>query len=163
MHIPTGRILRVLAAVFVVLALGPALSSTRADAQTDWQSKLDPLLLAPRPLLGSSRVVLRVANAQAVSPVLSLVQLLGGRLIRRLPIIDAMVVDVPNASLATIASDPLVVRLSMDRLMAGAMGRTRATVGATVVRQQLGYDGTRVAVSVIDSGVSAAQHDLRDA
>jgi serine protease AprX len=156
------KILRVLAAVFVVLGLGPSLSSTRAHAQINWQSKLDPLLQAPRPLLGSSRVVLRVANAQAVSPVLSLVQLLGGRLIRRLPIINAMVVDVPNASLATIASDPLVARLSMDRLMAGATERTGATVGATAVRQQLGYDGTGVAVAVIDSGVAPSHDDLAD-
>ena len=63
MHIPMCKILRVLAAVFVVLGLGPSLSSTQAHAQIDWQSKLDPLLQAPRPLLGSSRVVLRVANA----------------------------------------------------------------------------------------------------
>jgi serine protease AprX len=40
------------------------------------------------------------------------------------------------------------------------MERTGATVGATVVHRDLGYDGTGVGVAVIDSGVDAAHDDL---
>jgi serine protease AprX len=159
MHIPRARFLRLLAAVVVILAVSPS-SSMQVDATGNVLSKLDPLLQVPRSILGRSRVVLRVVNADAVAPVVSLVQLLGGRVIRRLPIIDAIAIDVPNLSLPVLAASPLVVRLSMDRLTAGAMERTGATVGATAVRQQLGYDGTGVGVAVIDSGVSPSHDDL---
>jgi serine protease AprX len=40
------------------------------------------------------------------------------------------------------------------------MERTGATVGATVVRSDLGYDGTGIGVAVIDSGVAPAHDDL---
>ena len=43
----------------------------------------------------------------------------------------------------------------MDRAVVGANERTGATVGATAVRQQLGYDGAGVGVAIIDSGVGA--------
>src|SRR5258708_38738902 len=140
MPIPRRRILRLLAAVSLVLAAGAAPSTQvlgpPVGPTVNWQAKLDPLLLA-RPPLGSTRVVLRVANAAAVSPILTLVQSLGGRLIRRLPILDSMAVDIPNLSLPIIASDPLVARMSMDRLTAGAVGRTRAAGGRYSRRPQL--------------------------
>ena len=34
-----------------------------------------------------------------------------------------------------------VARVSLDRVVVGSMERTGATIGATAVRQQLGYDG----------------------
>src|SRR5688572_8204694 len=102
MHFPRARFLRILAAVLVVLALGPS-PSTSVDAAGPWLSKLDPLLQEQALLAGRSRVVLRVANAGALTPVLSLVQLLGGRIIRRLPIIDGVALDVPNLSLPLLA------------------------------------------------------------
>ena len=161
MHIPRARFLGILAASLVVVAVGPS-SSTRLDAQGNWLSKLDPLLHDHLLLAGRSRVVLRATSAGAVTPILTLVQLLGGHLIRRLPIIDGAAVDLPNAMLPAVADNSLVARLSMDRLTVGANERTGATVGATAVRQQLGYDGTGVGVAVIDSGVAPAHDDLTD-
>jgi serine protease AprX len=159
MNFPRSRFLRILAVLLVVLAVGPSLS-TRVDAQGNWLSKLDPLLQDQQPPGARSRVVLRVTNAAALSPVLWLVQLLGGQVIRQLPIINGAAVDVPNWSLPVIAGSSLVTRLSLDRLIVGANQRTGATVGATAVRQQLGYDGTGVGVAVIDSGVAPSHDDL---
>jgi serine protease AprX len=150
MHIPRARFLRILAAVLVVLTLGPS-TSTTVDAQSGWFLKLDALLQHQPLFSGRSRVVLRVTNAAAVAPVLSLVNWLGGHLIRQLPIINAVAVDLPNAALPLVAGNPLVVRASMDRVIAGSMERTGATIERTAVRQALGYDGSGVGVAVIDS------------
>jgi serine protease AprX len=161
MHFPRARSLRILSAVLVVLALGPS-PSTRVDAAASALSKLDPLLQQQGGLLGRSRVILRVTNAGAVGSVLSLVQLLGGRLLRRLPIIDGLVLDLPNVALPIVAGSPLVVRMSLDRLVVGSMERTGATTGAAAVRQQLGFDGSGVGIAVIDSGVAPSHDDLMD-
>src|SRR5262249_29061532 len=74
--------------------------------------------------------------------------------------IDALVADVPNAALALLAQNPLVAHVALDRLIAGSMERTSATIGATAVRQELGYDGSGVAVAVIDSGITRWHDDL---
>src|SRR6185369_696067 len=54
-----------------------------------------------------------------------------------------------------------VARVSLDRAVVGVMERTGATIGATAVRQELGYDGTGIGVAVIDSG-TASHDDLLD-
>jgi len=159
MHFPRARFLRILAAVLLVLATGSS-TSTRVDAQVNWLSKVDSLLQQPRPLTGRTRVVLRATNAGAVTSLVPAIGLLGGHIIWQLPIIDGVAIDLPNLSLATLAGNSLVARLSMDRVTAGAMERTGATIGATAVRQELGYDGAGVGVAIIDSGVAPAHDDL---
>jgi serine protease AprX len=72
------------------------------------------------------------------------------------------VAEVPNTSLSLLAASSLISHVSLDRLVVGAMERTGQTVGATTVRQELGYDGTGVGVAVIDSGVSSWHDDLAD-
>ena len=154
-------IVRVVAATAVFLALSA--SSIHVDASSSWLAKLDPLLQEIQPLSGRTRVVARVTESSALAPVISLAQLLGARVIRTLPIIDAVALDLPNASLPLLASNPLVARLSMDRVIAGANERTGATIGAASARQQFGYDGTGVGVAVIDSGVTPWHDDLSGA
>ena len=128
----------------------------------DW-SKLDPVLRQRAGLLtGRSRIVLRAPSAAALPAALSLVQQLGGSLGRPLPIVIGQVAEVPNVSLPTLATSGLVEHLSVDRLVAGALERTGSTIGATAVRQNLGYDGSGVGVAVIDSGVSPSHDDLTD-
>lgn len=158
MHLPSARYLRLFVSVLTVLASSSA-TSTRVDAQS-WLSKLDPLLQASHPPLGRSRVVLRATSAGAVSSITPLVTQLGGNILRQLPIINGLAIDLPNQALPTIAGSSLVARISMDRVTAGANERTGATVGAAAVRQQFGYDGAGVGIAVIDSGVAPAHDDL---
>jgi serine protease AprX len=40
------------------------------------------------------------------------------------------------------------------------MERTGATIGATFVRQHLGYDGSGIGVAIVDSGVTSWHDDL---
>ena len=161
MHFPRARFLRILAASVVVLGLGPS-PSTHVEASPALLSKLDPLLQQQAGLGGRSRVVLRAPNAGALSAVQSASQLLGGRVTRRLPIIHSVALDLPNVALSALANSPLVARLSMDRVVAGAMERTGATTGATAARQEFGLNGAGVGIAVIDSGVAPAHDDLSD-
>src|SRR5207244_12792656 len=88
------------------------------------------------------------------------IQLAGGTAGRALPLLHARVADVPNAALLALAGNALVARVSVDRLIAGAMERTGATIGATAVRSEFGYDGSGIGIAAIDSGVSAWHDDL---
>jgi subtilisin family serine protease len=50
--------------------------------------------------------------------------------------------------------------VAVDREVTGTMQRTAATVGATWVTEQLGYDGTGIGIAIIDSGVASWHDDL---
>ena len=153
---------RLVLPLVVVATLEPA---PRAQLlQPGWQAKLDPVLLARTSLLtGQSRAVLRAATPAALLDADALVQQLGGSVGRALPIITAQAVDVPNAALALLAGSSLVSHLSIDRLAAGALERTGATIGATDARQEFGYDGAGVTIATIDSGITPWHDDLADA
>src|SRR6185436_15249585 len=90
------------------------------------------------------------------------VLLAGGTIVGSLPLVGSLVAEVPNAALAALGNNLLVAHISTDRLVVGAMERTGATIGATAVRQELGYDGAGVGVAIIDSGASATADDLAD-
>jgi serine protease AprX len=126
-------------------------------------SKLDPLLQRRlSDLTGRSRVIVRATSASAVGAVVLLVRQLGGITGRRIALMDAVVADFPNASLATLTTASSVKRIALDRLILGATERTGATVGATAVRQTLGYNGSGIGVAVIDSGTEAWHNDLSE-
>jgi serine protease AprX len=153
--------LRVLAAVLVAAASASS-PSMPLGAAGHGHDKLDPLLKGRQATLGRSQVVLRLASADALAGVASLARSYGGKMIRRLPVVDSVVLDLPNTALSMVAGDPRVAGISADRLVVGAMDRTGAAIGATAVRQQLGYDGAGIGVAVIDSGASAFHDDLTD-
>ena len=122
--------------------------------------KLDPLARARVTLPGKSRVVVRAVDASALPLLGPLVAQLGGRIVRTLPIIDAQAIEVPNAVLGTLSASPLVARVSLDRIVAGAMDRTAPTVGAAAIRGQYGYDGAGIGIAVVDSGITSWHDDL---
>jgi serine protease AprX len=151
----------------VVLAgvLAIAFSSESFDqlaAAPGWAMKLDPLVSARTASVGRSRVVIRLSDSTAVDAAASDAARLGGRTLRRLPIIDGLVLEIPNQAIAALASNPRVERVSLDRSVGATMEITSGTVGATDVRQQLGYDGRGVNVAVIDSGAWSGHDDLTD-
>ena len=109
---------------------------------------------------GRSRVIVRGVNGVSSDELAGVIRGLGGGNRRSLRLIGARVADVPDGALAALARHPRVAQVSDDRLIAGAMERSGATVGATAVRRDLGYDGTGVGVAVIDSGAAPAHDDL---
>jgi serine protease AprX len=137
----------------LALAAGPS--------QAQLSSSIDPLAaLRAAALFGTSRVIVSAVDMEALPGVTLAIQLAGGAIRRPLPIINALVADVPNAALTLLSRDPLVAHVALDRAIAGSMERTSATIGATAVRQELGYDGSGIGVAVIDSGITSWHDDL---
>src|SRR5262249_10186221 len=109
---------------------------------------------------GSSRVIITVDDSGSLPDVAAWVSNAGGSVHRTLPLIHAHVVDMPNQALNGLVNNPHISHGAFDRLVVGTNERTGATVGATAVREQLGYDGTGVGVAVIDSGITSWHDDL---
>jgi serine protease AprX len=162
---PSGTLRRHLAAALVLIAaLGSSPSATQLGLLPGGLSKLDPLLQPRASLLtGHSRVIVRAAHLAPLTLITTLVAQLGGALGLSLPIVNGLAADVPNIALPLLAANPLVAHVSVDRVVTGAMERTSATVGATAVREQLGFDGAGIGVAVIDSGITPWHDDLGDA
>jgi subtilisin family serine protease len=137
--------------------LEPIVSLVQVDAVL----KLDPLAQGELiDVSGSSRVIVRAADGVVPSLLTALIESVGGTVYRTLGVINAQAAILPNTALPIVAASPLVARISADRPAAGAMERTGATVRATAVRQELGYDGTGIGVATIDSGVTTSHDDL---
>jgi serine protease AprX len=150
-------------ALILLAALGSSPSATQIGLTANWLPKLDPLLQRRASLLtGHSRVIVRAGNTASLPLVTAVITQAGGTVGRSLPIIGSIAADVPNVSVPLLAANPLVARLSLDRVIAGAMERTSATVGATAAREQFGYDGSGIGVAIIDSGVTPWHDDLSD-
>ena len=151
-----------LLAPLLILAL-TASTSAQVGPPPDWFSKLDPLLQQRASVLAaSSSVVVRAVDSASLQLVIPIVTEAGGTLRRTLPIIDGLVATLPHTALSTVAGSPLVQRLSFDRQVVGALERTGRSVGATAVRQELGYDGSGIGVAIIDSGITGWHDDLAD-
>jgi serine protease AprX len=154
----------VLARLTTILAIVAA-TGPQASAQFNLfngLSKLDPVLQLQASLSGRSRIILRVTNPALLGLLTPVVQLAGGTILGSLPLVDSLVADVPNAALALLGNNLLVAHISTDRLVVGAMERTGATIGATAVRQEFGYDGAGVGVAIIDSGAGATADDFAE-
>jgi serine protease AprX len=143
----------ILAAAIVAAAGTHALAASHpADAKLD--AELRDRAHAPR---GRSRVILRLAPGVSADAV---VERLRGTLGRRLALVGGQVAEVPDTALEALAALPGVAGISLDRGVQGTLERTGATIGATWVRESLGYDGSGVGIAVIDSGVTSWHDDL---
>ena len=157
--------------LFVVLLAAPAsaqllvgTAQTLLGTTQTLTAKLDPLMLQRTSLLtGRSPVIVTAIDGVSPSALVPVVQSVGGTVGRTLLIVNAIVADLPNSALILVATNPIVARVSLDRGLAGTMERTGATVRATDIRRELGYDGSGVGVAIIDSGVSSWHDDLSDA
>jgi serine protease AprX len=156
-----SRHFRTLAAFLVVVSLGPSRAGNVA-ASANWMGKLDKLLQTQTARSGRSQIVLRASDANGLAAATAMAGTLGARTIRELPLVTGVALDVPNAALSVLAASPLVDHLSTDRVVAGAMERTGGTVGAPVVRQELGVDGHGIGIALIDSGITPWHDDLGD-
>jgi serine protease AprX len=85
---------------------------------------------------------------------------LGGKLGRRLGLINGRVVELPNGQLRKLAAYPGVDRIVYDRPISGELNRVAVTVGARAVQQSYGYRGAGIGVAVIDSGITSWHADL---
>jgi serine protease AprX len=121
---------------------------------------LDPILQGRLSLPGRSRVIVGAHNAAGAGSLAALVAQAGGVLGRPLGLVDGVAAEIPNASIALVASNPLVRHLALDRLVARAGDCTTETIGAKAAREQFGYTGDGIGVAVIDSGITGWHDDL---
>ncbi len=106
---------------------------------------------------GTSRVIIQLKPGWDAS---SEVTKLGGRLGRRLGLINGQVAEISNKRLRNLADHPAIARIIWDRPIGGEMNRVAVTVGARAIQQALGYTGAGIGVCVIDSGVTTWHDDL---
>ncbi len=131
----------------------PVLAGARPSLQ-----RLDPVL-RQRAVAGHgySRVIVETTDGRRAD---RLIQTVGGKPGRQLGHAGGQAALVPDVALEALASRPGIAAVRVDRPVVGTMERTGATVGATWVRENLGFDGTGVGVAIIDSGVAAWHDDL---
>ena len=82
------------------------------------------------------------------------------RKLRRLGIINADVVEIPNGQLRKVADDPCVKDIHYDRSTGGTMNYAAIVEGARAVQEAYGYDGAGIGVAVLDSGITGWHDDL---
>jgi serine protease AprX len=138
----------------VAFVLSVAMFPSVALAQPQ---NIDDALAARAKHVGWSRVIVTLSpGAEASAEITKL----GGRFGRRLQLINALVIELPNGQIKKLAQHPAVARLDLDRPTKAHMARVANLVGARYVRAAYGYDGAGIGVAVIDSGVTNWHNDL---
>jgi serine protease AprX len=140
-----------LALALVVGLGGPALATSGTP------EKLDKLLKNRAGKSGWSRVIVTLKPGADAS---SEVKRLGGKLGRRLGLINGLAIELPNGVIKKLADHPAVESLHYDRPTGGEMNRVAVTVGARAAQADYGYTGAGVGVAVIDSGTTSWHDDL---
>ena len=113
-------------------------------------SKLDDVLKnRATDLRGHSRVIVEYTDGEDIRAITDR----RGRIRRRLAGAHAHVAEVDNILLSSLAADPRVARVMVDRPAFATLYRTGRTTGAIIARQQLGVTGQGIGVAIIDSGI----------
>jgi serine protease AprX len=133
----------------------PGMALARAG---DAAQKLDPVLRvrAAAPT-GNSRVIVRTTRGTSAA---AAIKAAGGTTGRCLAVLGAQVATIPDTALSQLAAAPEILSIDLDRPVHGAVEHPSAAVGASWVRDELGYDGSGVGVAIIDSGVVNWHDDL---
>ena len=139
----------------ILTALAPSVwAGPRPEGDGRLDRELRERAATPR---GHSRVIVHLTPGASAS---TGIRELRGTLGRRLASVDGQVAEVPDSALAALSHLPGVRGVSLDRRVQGTLELTGATIGATWVRDSLGFDGTGVGIAVIDSGVANWHDDL---
>jgi serine protease AprX len=137
--------------------------STSVPSAAAGPDKLERTIQSCPDVAGQTRVIIRAAvSPLSIASIKADVKQGGGSVGRDLPIINSLSVKIRRTALTGLANSALVEHISCDRVLFGALERTGATVGATAVRSQFGYDGSGIGVALIDSGVTPQHDDLTD-
>jgi len=143
----------VLALALVVGLGGPAFAKPAPEKR----DKVDRFLRDRAGKGGTSRVIITLKPGFDIS---SDARKVGGRMGRRLGLINGQVLELPNAVIRRLADLPFVESIHYDRPTGGEMNRVAVTVGARAAQALYGYTGAGVGVAVIDSGVTNWHDDL---
>ena len=133
-----------------------ALTAATASAQNHGRpgDKLDSVLrYRAKQLAGRSRVIVQFRGDADV-------RVFGRGVVGRRLDGGAQVGEIDNITLTSLASDPRVERVMIDRPAFATMERTGQAIGATVARSQYGVSGRGVGVAIIDSGITSYHDDL---
>ena len=127
--------------------------AARAARQARMRAKLDVHLVdaVEGDVNGESNVIVAFNDP---TDAVNIVKGYGGKVSRRLGILNALVAQIPNGRLEGLVSDPRVKSVHHDRPAHGFVGRTAVTVGAHAVQELMGYNGAGVGVAVVDSGIT---------
>src|ERR1035438_8090983 len=77
---------------------------------------------------------------------------LGGTLVTQYGAVTSAQHSVPKSAVQSLAADPNVAYISLNRPVKGMLNITAAAVHSDVANQS-GYDGTGIGVAIIDSGI----------
>jgi subtilisin family serine protease len=140
---------------------GIQLTDSQTTSTQSTSSKISPDL---RGRTGSVPVIIQYVNPPS-SQESGLLSLLGGLVGTVLGIINAITAILPVAQLNSIAANPNVKYISLDRTVAAKQAvtitgaeYTTEPINAPAVWSQ-GFTGTNVGVAVIDSGIAVAWRD----
>jgi serine protease AprX len=110
-------------------------------------------------LFGTSRVIITLKPGEDERAAQE-VRRLGGRLGRKLRLIDGIAAELPNRVIKALSERSEVLSIHYDRPAVTHMNRTAVAVGARAAQIAYGYDGAGVGVAVIDSGITPWHDDL---
>jgi serine protease AprX len=136
------------------------LAAAQGSAPERAASRLDRILsIRARQLTGRSRVIVEFVGAADVRSITS-AHGVTARTMRGRP---ALVADINNLDLTTLAKDPRVARVMADRPAFAMLERTATAIGVhgtSLATGDVPETGRGVGIAVIDSGVNAQHDDL---